>query len=81
MQIQEPVRHGGLGQDLATRIVNDGKLFTERQAKEMLRPRAEAAARGLEAKISFIDVIEPENASMWIGTIKKKCRECQDVAG
>ena len=65
----------GIKADLASRLIVDGGLLTEHQAKQVRRVREEAASRGLAGlEVTLHDVINLQNASQWVDQHKMKCR-------
>jgi len=65
---------------LTDRLIADGKILTERQARHVMRARAEAAARGLTAVLRPSDLYDPQEASRWLTETRKKRQEQRDEA-
>ena len=68
----------GLKDDLIMRLIRQGNVLSDRQAKEIETLRVTATARGPLIKINLQDLSSPEAAQKWIETFKSECRDRPD---
>ena len=68
----------GLKDDLIMRLIRQGNVLSDRQAKEIETLRVTATARGPLIRINLQGLSSPEAAQQWIETFKSQCRDRPD---
>ena len=65
----------GIKEDLVTRLIKQGRVLSDQQAKEIEQLRVMATASGPLIRLNLQDISSPEAAENWIETFKSKCRD------